>query len=79
MQRPLHLHMLLLARIFPSLVPQASLRRSVPIYYWGGVADEDALNNGGDEGFRESRRRNEAKGNARYANPYTPPSDKGLP
>ena len=79
MQRPLYLHMLLLAHIFPSLVPPASLRRSVAIYYWGGDADEDALDDGGGEGFRESRRWNEAKGDARYADPYTPPSDKGLP
>ena len=65
--------MLLLAHIFPSLVPPASLRRSVAIYYWGGDADVDALYNGGDKGFRESRRRNEVKGNARYADQYTPP------
>ena len=62
-----------------SLVFPPSSWRSAHHSFDGVIRGEDALDDGGDEGFRESRRRNEAKGDARYADPYTPPSDKGLP
>ena len=66
---PLPLHMLLFARVFPSLVPPSS-PRSATIYNWSVDAGEDALDDGGNEGVCKSYWPNKVKDNARYANPY---------